>query len=208
MQTALASDVKTMKTELLKTFKLLCKILLVIACLYGIAFCLGVAPPLYMFYTLQTKLMESEIERRAAEIIAGLPVYPEAEQFYIHREDTQAFPWFLWGEGIYAPSYDVFYGLKEEVSFEELDSYMRAALKDKGWPWVYVEWLDGYNFYKEGICLFGNFGIEKAEFYAGKAAVAPYLAVYGYHIKFDLDAVIWMPVKPNWYRRVCSDRVW
>ncbi len=197
-----------MKTDSLKVLKLLCKILLVVICFYGVAFCLGVAPPLYLFYALETKLMESKLDQRATEIIAELPVYPGAELIYIYRKDPQIFPWLFWGEGIYAQSYEVFYGLEEAVPYEELDAYKREALKNNDWPWVYVEWLNGYNFNKDGICLFSNNSIEKAEYYAGKEAVAPYLAVYGYCIKFNLDAVIWMPIKPDWYRPVCSDEVW
>lgn len=197
-----------MKKYLLEMIKPLCKILLGILCLYGVAFLLGVAPPLYLFYALETKLLEGKFDQRATEIITGLPVYPGAEQIYIYRSAPQISPWLFWGEGIYAPSYEVFYGLKEEIPFEELDAYVQAALRDRGWPWVYVEQLDGYNFYKEGICLFREFSMEKAKFYAGQEAVAPYLAIYGYHIEFDLDAIIWMPVKPDWYSPACSQTVW
>ncbi|MBN2005949.1 MAG: hypothetical protein JXA21_21505, partial [Anaerolineae bacterium] len=97
--------------------------------------------------------MESRIDRRADEIIAGLPVYPDAEQIYVYRKDAGIFPWLFWGDGIYPPTYDVFYGLKEEIPSEAFDAYMRTAFSDAGWPRVYVVQLDGYNFNKDGVCI-------------------------------------------------------
>jgi hypothetical protein len=177
-------------------------------CIYLLSCFLGLSSPLYTYYTFLMKMHQNDYESLNKQTLDEIPVYPGAELLHTKQTDPEMFVPIFFDEAFSPPQLQVFYGLKREVYLEEIKAYLRPKLESMGWHYVGDKGYATFN--KDNRCIsyisasFENriLGSESVNQELVQRS-QEYETVYVIGIGANIDAVVDMPIVPDWYHPVC-----
>jgi len=155
------------------------------------------------------KIHQNDYESLNKQTLDEIPVYPGAELLHTKQTDPEMFVPIFFDEAFSPPQLKVFYGLKKEVSIDEIVAYLRPKLENMEWQHVGSDEREPA-FNKDNRCIsyisasFENriLGSESANQELVQRS-QEYETVYVIGIGANIDAVVDMPIVPDWYHPVC-----